>query len=230
MKCHCYSLMSAWYWSSWTLILVSVGAHERFCWQTLGVPVRKSRHKLFKLLDSRLQQNVWQGHICDKSEPKGKCGRFIKGTLQNLEKNWEKDSDIQWFDFIYLYIIYIFTPISSTFAKLTNFYAGSPKTVTITMSFFGCTGCIDGCYSQFGTKGVCVIVDATPIRLSASRSVLPSHMKTLRHLNFTTWGSISSPNWREHSTLFQLWNGDSDWMLLLSLTPTTSHLAANCPN
>lgn len=185
-----------------------------------GVPVRKWRHKLFKLLDTRLQQNVWKGHICDKSEPKSKCGHFIEGTLQNLERLRKRQwHPVVWF-YIFIYNLYIYT-----YFKHVCLVNKPLRQVTNTMSFFGCTGCIDGCYSQFVTKGVCVTEDATPIRLSASRSVLPSHMKTLRHLNFTTWGCISSPNWREYSTLFQLLNRDSDWMLLLSLT---NHFPPGC--
>lgn len=74
-----------------------------------GVPVRKWRHKLFKLLDTRLQQNVWKGHICDKSEAKSKCGHFIEGTLQNLEKLRKRQWHPVVLFYIFIYNLYIYT-------------------------------------------------------------------------------------------------------------------------
>nr|XP_049573891.1 uncharacterized protein LOC125967159 [Syngnathus scovelli] len=72
-----------------------------------------------------------------------------------------------------------------------------------------------------------ITADAAPIRLSISRSILPSLVnKTPTYLNSSTWGRISSPIRRGHSTLFRSRTMDSD-LEVLTLIPTASHSAAN---
>ena len=69
--------------------------------------------------------------------------------------------------------------------------------------------------------------DAAPIRLSISHSILPSLVnKTLRYLNSSTWGRISSPTRRVHSTVFRLRTMDSDLEVLI-LIPAALQSAAN---
>ncbi|KAK0134371.1 hypothetical protein N1851_030055 [Merluccius polli] len=73
--------------------------------------------------------------------------------------------------------------------------------------------------SLFTTTDPCrvrITADAAPIRLSISRSILSSLMnKTPRYLNSSTWGRISSPTRRVHSTLFRLRTMDSDLEVLI---------------
>uniref|UniRef100_A0A8C4X7D6 HTH CENPB-type domain-containing protein n=1 Tax=Erpetoichthys calabaricus TaxID=27687 RepID=A0A8C4X7D6_ERPCA len=72
-----------------------------------------------------------------------------------------------------------------------------------------------------------ITADAAPIRLSISRSILPSLVnKTPRYLNSSTWGRISLPTLRGHSTLFRLRTIVSDLEVLI-LIPAASHSAAN---
>lgn len=74
--------------------------------------------------------------------------------------------------------------------------------VGVTMYSYGDTDCIDGVYAHFVTKGVCVTGDGTRLRLSVSHSILPSHMATLKHLNFTTWSKIPSHRREPHTDHF----------------------------
>ena len=70
---------------------------------------------------------------------------------------------------------------------------------------------------------------AAPIRLSVSRSILPSLMnKTPRYFNSTTWGRSSPPTQREQATFFQSRTMASDLEVLI-LIPAVSHSAANRP-
>ncbi|TWW53219.1 hypothetical protein D4764_0108810 [Takifugu flavidus] len=84
--------------------------------------------------------------------------------------------------------------------------------------------------SLFTTTDRCrvrITADAAPIRLLISCSILPSLVnKTLRYLNSSTWGRISSLTRRRHSTFFRFRTMASDLEVLI-LIPTTSLSAAN---
>ena len=68
----------------------------------------------------------------------------------------------------------------------------------------------------FHPSRVRITADAAPIRLAISRSILPSLVnKTPRYLNSSTWGRISSPTRRVHSTLFRLRTMDLDLKVLI---------------
>ena len=56
------------------------------------------------------------------------------------------------------------------------------------------------------TRGSALITaDKAPIRVSISRSNLPSlENKIPKYLNSSAWGRDSSPTWREHSTFFSV--------------------------
>ncbi|XP_060894277.1 uncharacterized protein LOC132974322 [Labrus mixtus] len=76
----------------------------------------------------------------------------------------------------------------------------------------------------------CITAEAEPIRLSISRSILPSLVnKTPRYLNSSTWGKDSLPTRRAQSTYFRQRTMASD-LEVLTLIPAASHSAANHPN
>ncbi|TWW62611.1 hypothetical protein D4764_04G0012580, partial [Takifugu flavidus] len=73
-----------------------------------------------------------------------------------------------------------------------------------------------------------ITADTAPIRLSISRSILPSLVNKIpRYLNSST--RISSPTRRRHSTFFQARTMDSDLEVLIRI-PAASHSVANRPS
>ncbi|TWW80169.1 hypothetical protein D4764_10G0011990 [Takifugu flavidus] len=75
-----------------------------------------------------------------------------------------------------------------------------------------------------------ITADAAPIRLSISRSILPSLVNKIpRYLNSSTWGRTSSPTQRRHSTFFPARTMDYDLEVLIRI-PAASHSDANRPS
>lgn len=78
-----------------------------------------------------------------------------------------------------------------------------------------------------GRYRVRITADAALICLSISRNILHALVnKTPRHLNYSTWGRISSPTWRRDDTLFQLRIMGSDLDMPIFI-PIASHSDAN---
>ena len=84
-------------------------------------------------------------------------------------------------------------------------------------------------FTRTDQYSACFTAAAAPIRLSISRSTLPSLVnKTPRYLNSFAWGRQFVPTWREQSTGFRQSTMASD-LEVLTLIPAASHSAANLP-